>query len=132
MTERLAQRVDTLGMRIEHAAAQRVHEERQRAGHLIGRLDMLRERRIRQVEARLVLDERRLAQACALRLERCRTHVMSLERQLALLNPLSVLERGFSLTRTAEGLLVRSTAGAVTGMALVTQVKDGTIRSVVS
>jgi exodeoxyribonuclease VII large subunit len=129
MTERLSQQVDTLGLRLEHAVAQRVQEERQRAAQVIGRLDMLRERRVRQVEARLVLDERRLSQACRLQVERARTRVAAVERQLALLSPLSVLERGYSLTRTAEGVLVRSVADAAPGTALVTQVKDGMIRS---
>ena len=131
MAERLAQRVDTLGMRLEHAARQQVQEQRQRAGEAFRHLDVLRERRVRQVEARLVLDERRLAQACRMHVERSRTRVLSVERQLALLNPLSVLERGYSLTRAADGALVRAVADAAPGTTLVTQVKDGQIWSVV-
>jgi exodeoxyribonuclease VII large subunit len=130
VTERLAQRVDTLGMRLEHAVRQRAHEERQRAEQTFSRLFLLRERQLRQVEARLALDGRRLVQACGLQVERLRTRVAGLERQVGLLSPLAVLERGYSLTRTAEGRLVRSVRDVAAGAALVTQVKDGRIESV--
>ena len=50
---------------------------------------------------------------------------------MELLNPLAVLERGYSLTRTDGGLLVRSVNDAATGTELVTRVKDGLIKSVV-
>jgi exodeoxyribonuclease VII large subunit len=131
MAERLSQQVDTLGMRLDHAVRGQVREQRQRAEQAFGHLDVLRERQVRQIEARVVLDERRLAQACLLRAERARTQVTALARQLTLLSPLSVLERGYSLTRTAEGALVRSVADAAAGAELVTQVKDGRIESVV-
>lgn len=130
-TERLAQRVDTLGMRLDHAARQHEQEVRQRAEQAFSRLLLLRERRVRQVEARVVLDARRLAQACQAQVDRLRTRVTGLERQAGLLSPLSVLDRGYSLTRTAEGVLVRSVLDAPQGAALVTQVKDGSIESVV-
>jgi exodeoxyribonuclease VII large subunit len=131
ITERFAQRVDTLGMRLEHALRQRLQAARQRAAQTFGRLGLLRERRVRQIESRVLLDERRLAQACRLQMERCRTRVRAAERQVALLNPLAVLQRGYSLTRAADGSLVRAVADAAPGAALVTQVKDGEIRSVV-
>jgi exodeoxyribonuclease VII large subunit len=131
LPERLAQQVDTLAMRLGHAARQQVQAERQRAEQAVNRLFMLRERQARQVEARVVLDERRLAQAGRLRLERLKARVTGRERQLGLLSPLAVLDRGYSLTRTAEGLLVRCVKDVTAGAGLVTQVKDGTIRSVV-
>ncbi len=132
VTERLAQRVDTLGMRLDHAVRQRVQAERQRAEQAFSRLRLLRERKVRQVEARVVLDERRLTQACRLQADRLRTRVAGLERQMVLLSPLAVLERGYSLTRTADGRLVRSVADVAAGAALATQVKDGVIGSVVT
>jgi exodeoxyribonuclease VII large subunit len=71
---------------------------------------------VRQIEARVVLDERRLAQACRLRWSGCaNARDGGLERQLELLSPLAVLERGYSLTRTAEGRLVRCVADAAAG-----------------
>jgi len=131
MIERAAQCVDTLDLRLAHAARQRVQAERQRAEQAFGRLDLQRERRVRQVEARLALDSRRLTQACRLLTERTRVKTVALERQLALLNPLAVLERGYSVTRTAQGALVRSVGDAAPGTGIVTQVKDGRFESVV-
>ena len=131
VTERLAQRVDAAAMRLDHAVRQRAQGERRRAEQAFGRLLLLRERRARQVEARVVLDERRLTQAGLSQVDRLRTRVAGLERQLGLLNPLAVLERGYSLTRTAEGFLVRSVKDVAAGAVLVTQVKDGKIESVV-
>jgi len=132
MAERLAQRVDTLGMRLDHVLRQHVQAERQRAEQAINGLFLLRERQVRQVASRVALDERRLDQACRLRIERLRTHVAALARQADLLSPLAVLERGYSLTRTEGGRLVRSVNDAASGTGLVTRVKDGMIRSVVT
>ena len=131
LTERLAQRVDTLEMRMGHAARQRIQEERQRAEQAVSRLSLLRERQVRQIESRVALDQRRLEQACRLWAERARVRVAALERQIGLLSPLAVLERGYSLTRTAQGRLVRSVKDVAAGDGLVTQVKDGTVKSVV-
>ncbi len=132
LVERLAQRVDTLELRLASAARQRLEERRQRAKQAFARLDLLRERRVRQTEARVALDERRLTQACRLLAERLRARVSAAERQLSLLSPLSVLDRGYSLTRSASGRLVRSAAEVSAGEALETRVRDGVIRSVVA
>jgi exodeoxyribonuclease VII large subunit len=41
------------------------------------------------------------------------------------------LERGYSVTRNADGVVVRSTTGLLPGTALTTQLADGDVRSVV-
>jgi len=129
--EGLAQRVDTVSLRLEHAARVALNDRRGLAEAAAGRLDVLRERRLRQVEARLALDAQRLRQATALGVERKRTRAQTVERQLALLNPLAVLARGYSLTRAADGRLVRAVADAVPGTTVVTQIRDGRFESVV-
>ena len=48
---------------------------------------------------------------------------------LRVLGPQSILARGYSITRTAEGGIVRSVAQAPAGTPLRTQVADGEIRS---
>lgn len=129
ITERFAQQIDTLAMRLNHATRQRVQMERNRTERAAGRLSMVRERQARQLETRLDLNARRLDMACRQRLERLRTQVAGMERQLALLSPLAVLERGYSLTRSADGRLVRSMMDITAGDVLATQVKDGVISS---
>ena len=52
-----------------------------------------------------------------------------LEARLRLLDPMHTLSRGWSLTRTSDGRLVRSAADVTPGEQLLTTVADGTITS---
>jgi len=52
--------------------------------------------------------------------------------QLNALSPLAVLERGFSLTRTGEGKIIRDVAEAPVGTALETRLAHGTLESTVT
>jgi exodeoxyribonuclease VII large subunit len=70
-----------------------------------------------------------LTQAAQRQIERSRARLETLKRQFELLNPLAVLDRGYSLTRTADGRLVRSVKEVSPNTPLLTQVKDGTITS---
>lgn len=130
LTERPAQQLDTLAMRLSHATRQQTQEQRRRTERAADRLLTLRERQVRQVETRLTENARRLLAASRLRVERATAKVTGLERQMALLSPLAVLERGYSLTRGAAGRLVRSTSDIAPGDTLATQVRDGVIKSI--
>ena len=131
LVERRAQQVDTLAMRMDHAAAQRVQEGRQRTERAYGRLRVVRERYEHLTRARLEENVRRLEAACRLRLERLRAGVAGNARQLDLLSPLAVLERGYSLTRGPDGRLVRSARDLSSGAEISTQLKDGSVASIV-
>jgi exodeoxyribonuclease VII, large subunit len=130
LTEDFAQRLDMLAMRLGHASQQRTQEDRQRLERVAGRLQIVRERQMGKVGARLDENARRLTAACRLQVERSRTRVEGLERQMALLSPLAVLERGYSLTRGADGRLVRSVGDVAPGDTLATHVSDGVIKSI--
>lgn len=131
LVERRAQQVDTLAMRMDHAAAQRVQEGRQRTERAYGRLRVVRERYEHLTRARLEENVRRLEAAGRLRLERLRAGVAGNARQLDLLSPLAVLERGYSLTRGPDGRLVRSARDLSSGAEISTQLKDGSVASIV-
>lgn len=153
MTEGLAQQVDTFGMRLEHAAHAAVRAWRQRAENAATRLELLRVQRTGAIRTRVALNARRLTQAGMIRVAhararlsaadprrvsagqhsvaRARMRVEAAKRQLTVLNPLSVLDRGYSLTRTADGRLVKSVKAVTSGAELVTRVRDGEIVSVV-
>ncbi|MBN2163731.1 MAG: exodeoxyribonuclease VII large subunit [Pontiellaceae bacterium] len=62
-------------------------------------------------------------------LERKRQVVSRLESQLRMLNPLAVLGRGYSLTRTPDGNVIRSAAALKPGDRLVTQFAEGKVIS---
>ena len=51
------------------------------------------------------------------------------EARLRALDPRRVLERGYSVTRAADGRVVRSVAGLTEGTDLVTELVDGTVTS---
>jgi exodeoxyribonuclease VII large subunit len=90
-----------------HALAGRVREGHQRLDDLS--LRVLHETRIRR-------------QAAAQDVKRLGT-------QLKALNPLAVLERGYSVTRDAQGRLVRSVDGLEVGQAVSTRVARGAFES---
>jgi len=60
-----------------------------------------------------------------------RHRVEMMSQQVRLLDPATSLARGWSVTRTADGKLVRNTADAPAGTRLVTTVSDGAITSTV-
>ena len=107
--QRLQQRVDYLAVRLQNALAGLPQLVRQRAETAARRME-------RAVGVRIEVDRRTLAHAAA---------------QLRLLNPKAVLARGSSVTRLADGRLLRSAAEAPAGARLATELADGTVRSTV-
>lgn len=54
-----------------------------------------------------------------------------LARQVRLLDPVTIMARGWSITRTTDGRTVRSVADLQSGDTVLTTVADGTVRSIV-
>ncbi|MBL0926326.1 MAG: exodeoxyribonuclease VII large subunit [Phycisphaerales bacterium] len=73
----------------------------------------------------------RLHRAMLQALERRRDRVSAAARELAAVGPLRVLGRGYSVTMTPDGRIIRSITDARPGVELATRVADGTIASVV-
>lgn len=88
---------------------------------LVERLD----ERLRQRERQVVTRARTLVDMAGTRID-------ALEQNVRLLDPALVLARGWSITRTASGSVVRSVADAPPGTEIVTLVADGAITSTVS
>jgi exodeoxyribonuclease VII large subunit len=82
-------------------------------------------------EVRLVEMRAGFTREPARALDRAERHVDSLHRHVGALDPTRVLARGWSITRTAAGQLVRSVDDAAVGERLATRVHDGTIHSTV-
>jgi len=64
-------------------------------------------------------------------LENARAKIAKISATLDALSPLAVLGRGYSLTQTVDGIVVRSAAELQPGDRLHTRLADGTVRSVV-
>ncbi len=62
---------------------------------------------------------------------RRRDRLDTLDRTLQAMGPVSVLERGFSMTTDESGAVVRTTAGVEPGVRLVTHLVDGRIETLV-
>lgn len=73
----------------------------------------------------------RLRAAIGRRVAAERARVVELEREVQMVGPPSVLNRGYSYTRRADGRLVRSMADVEAGVGLRTRVADGEIASTV-
>ena len=83
---------------------------------------------IRQLPSPDVL-ERSLSRSLAGRLARSLDRVEALERTMSAIDPLAVLDRGYSLTMDSRGRAVRSIDGIESGEMLETRIADGMIRS---
>ncbi len=71
----------------------------------------------------------RLGPSAARALDRPQLSLNHAEERLRLLNPQRLLAQGWSITRTADGTIVRTIEEAPPGTRLVTQVADGTLHS---
>jgi exodeoxyribonuclease VII large subunit len=85
--------------------------------------------RVRALEQRLDETGGRLRRAARVRLALANERLSAAAAQLETLSPLNVLQRGYSLTRTADGRLVRDAADVQPGDRLVTRVAAGEITS---
>ncbi len=108
-----------------------------RLGLARNRIDWLARRSVLLRPWELVRERARRVDELELRAERLvRQHLVQHRRALAALgarleslSPLAVLQRGFSLTRTADGGLVKSVQAVRAGDTITSQVADGLITS---
>jgi exodeoxyribonuclease VII large subunit len=116
-----------------HRIARRTHAAVERADERLG----TRVRRIRAAAGRPLVDgDRRLGAAA----ERLRTrvpqllvaedrHLANLEARVRSLDPVNVLARGWSITRAADGRVVRDPIEVTAGDLLLTDLAGGSVRS---
>ncbi len=103
------------------------------------RVEQARARLLRQISQRIERQQRRLADGAS-KLERgVHSHLHqrqrrfgTLESRLGALSPLAVLERGYSVTRSASGAVLRSPADAQAGEEIETLLARGKIHSTVT
>ncbi|MEI6349959.1 MAG: exodeoxyribonuclease VII large subunit [Verrucomicrobiota bacterium] len=128
--DRLAQQIDMASDALGRASADRLAEGTRRLAGLQSALrehrpDQLLQMRRHQLEASAERLRRGFAQGSEA-LHRRLEHAGSL---LRILGPQATLGRGYSITRTADGEIVRSVEQAPAGIDLVTQLADGQVRS---
>ena len=137
--ERLGRAVE-LGVQVRRTALQRHAAElatrrpdvllQQRRSRLESMAQTLRSRTRRRLDAartRLDRGELGLPRSMEHDVTRRRNRLESLDRTLQAMGPVSVLERGFSMTTDGSGRVVRSTGEVEAGERLVTHLADGRI-----
>ena len=130
LTERLGRRVANASARLDRAQPSAFRARMAgRLGSLSARLDAAIHRRLAASDLRPI--EGRLARSMGRYLEARAERLDALDRNLELVGPQKVLERGFSLTTDAQGRLVRSVAAIKPGEAVTTRLADGQFGSTV-
>jgi exodeoxyribonuclease VII large subunit len=116
--------------RLYEAVEHRLQLARQRVEQLAARPALRRPlQRVRELEQKLDDTAERMERAANQRLIQAGEKLTALAARLETLSPLNVLTRGYSLTHTADGKLVRSADDVKPGDELVTRVASGQIVS---
>jgi exodeoxyribonuclease VII large subunit len=136
VVERARERLDGAEQRLgdrAHRIARRTHAAVGRAEEgLASRAATMRRGAARQLAAadrRMTLASSRLLTRPVQLLDAEQRHVDALAARARTLDPVAMLERGWTITRGAGGAIVRSAAAVAAGDALETQFADGRLRS---
>jgi exodeoxyribonuclease VII large subunit len=131
--EELLQELDEWSQRLMATVRRWLHLLRQRLDEFAGRPAFRRPfQRVEELEQRLDEMASRLQRAAKLRLHQAKQKLLEYSGLLESLSPLQVLARGYSLTHTGDGKLIRDPAGLRPGDVLITTVAEGSIRSLVT
>lgn len=122
-------RVDDAELRLARVTEMQLAQEERRLVTAGNRIGLLAGGTVERQRSRLDLFDHRTVDASDRFLERQADQLERLALRTTALDPAITLARGWSITRTAEGTLVRSPADAPPGTALTTTLADGTISS---
>jgi exodeoxyribonuclease VII large subunit len=116
--------------RLRENVARRLLFARQAVDHFASRPALKRPlQRLRDLEQRLDDTADRLALAASRRIKKSSEKMAALAARLESLSPLNTLARGYSLTRTPDGKLLRDAAEAKPGDVIVTRLATGELTS---
>ncbi|ENM5726791.1 exodeoxyribonuclease VII large subunit [Vibrio mimicus] len=131
--ERQQQQLDELSLHLEQKMHQRLATQQQRWDRLSHKIQLNSPTHlIRQQRFNLLQQEQLLTQSIQHHLIQSRHQLALLSEKMDAVSPLATLARGYSVTRTAQGELVRQSAQVKPGDTLVTQLMDGEILSTVN
>jgi exodeoxyribonuclease VII large subunit len=113
---------------IRRATVSGVERSDDRLGHRRQRLGAAADRAIERASDRLVSARASLRRVPA-RLEPELRHIDAVASRVRLLDPVHTMARGWSITRTADGTIVRSADSLATGAEIITTFAKGSARS---
>ena len=130
LLHRLAQRLDDFSFRLETTLRERISQRRRRAEQLTAAV--LRHdprQQLAQARERLARCRTRLDRALVRTLHTSQSELGALQARLHALSPLAVLDRGYALVLSTEGVLIRSAAQLAIDQKVVTRLHDGAFTS---
>ena len=131
-TREHADRVDRVGTRTGRAASAGVEAAAHRLEGRGERVQLAARAHLRDAEAGARDRGRRLAHRAPRAITEADRALGSIEARVRALDPQRTLARGWSITRTADGQVVRDPSDVSVGQELVTQVATGRVRSTVT
>ncbi|MEM1072425.1 MAG: exodeoxyribonuclease VII large subunit [Planctomycetota bacterium] len=122
--------------RLARSAGDALQMRRHRLLTAIGRLTALHpartaERRVQADALRLGLAIQRMRHAMSDRMTQASLRTIALERELSAVGPAAVFERGYTVTTTEDGSVIRTSTGLKPGQAILTRFRDRQLRSVI-
>ncbi|CAN5602587.1 exodeoxyribonuclease VII large subunit [soil metagenome] len=125
--------LEAVPMRMRESLANKLLNAKRRLDLIAGRPAFTRPLdRIRNNEQRLDTMTERMQQAMTRRIQTGDRRVTALASRLESLSPLGVLKRGYSLTRNADGTVLRSADTVAIGDEIVTTLANGELRATVT
>jgi exodeoxyribonuclease VII large subunit len=125
------QRLAALAERMRRAGVLATARSEQRLGRDLGRLRGATRVQVRDATAAIDGAERRLVLRAPRALAEAERALDGLEAQVRALDPQRALARGWSITTTTDGRVIRSHRDVAAGDALITRLAEGEVRSTV-
>lgn len=132
LLNRMNQRLDECILNVESILDERLKATDTALIHLTMSLLRYDPRRQSSVLLEQLQSHRRHMQnAMGFHLQRASASLSAIDARLRILSPLAVLDRGYAVVSTGDGILIRSAMDVVPGQRLMTRLKDGSIASIV-
>lgn len=124
------QRLDELSLSLQQAMNNRLHNQERVINNLLPRLmQNSPERKLTHAKHRLAELKNRLEQHMRQQLNSGSNNLALQASRLESVSPLNVLSRGYSITKSEQGKVVKSVSDTEKGAVLITELSDGQLRS---
>ncbi len=125
-----AQRLDELSIALQQAMQSRLYQQERTLNNLTPRLmRQSPDKKLVQASHQLSQLQARLNQAIQQQLQQANNSLALQASKLDSVSPLNVLARGYSITKTQQGKVVKSVGQIKVGDVLVTELVDGSVES---
>lgn len=125
-----AQRLDELSIALQQAMQSRLYQQERTLNNLTPRLmRQSPDKKLAQASHQLSQLQARLNQAIQQQLQQANNSLALQASKLDSVSPLNVLARGYSITKTQQGKVVKSVDQIKAGDVLVTELVDGSVES---